>query len=65
MKQPMTRHLPGFVSDAIDDLTAIHIVLAEPQEIPSQVVRSSARHLALAMLGNVIARLAESLEMVE
>ena len=63
--KPMTRHLPGFVSDAIDDLTAIHIVLAEIQDIPSRVIRNSARHLALAMLGNVIARLTSSLEMVE
>ena len=63
--KPMTRHLPGDITDAIDDLTAIHITLAGIQDIPAQAIRNSARHLALAMLGNVIDRLTHSLEMVE
>ena len=63
--KPMTRHLPGDITDAIDDLTAIHIVLASIQDIPSQAIRNSARHLALAMLNAVIDRLTHSLEMVE
>ena len=33
--KPMTRHLPGAITDAVDDLTAIHITLAEIQDIPS------------------------------
>ena len=63
--KPMTRHLPGAITEAVDDLTAIHITLAEIQDIPSRVIRNSARHLALAMLSNVIDRLTHSLEMVE
>ena len=63
--KPMTRHLPGFVSDAIDDLTAIHIALSDSPELPNKALRNSTQHLALAMLSNVIARLTSSLEMVE
>lgn len=63
--KPMTRHLPGDITDAIDDLTAIHIVLASIQDIPSQAIRNSARHIALAMMNAVIYRLTSSLEMVE
>ncbi|MCC7221353.1 MAG: hypothetical protein IT490_11585 [Candidatus Contendobacter sp.] len=63
--KPMTRHLPGDITDAIDDLTSIHITLAGIQDIPAQAIRNSARHIALAMLGAVIARLTRSLEMVE
>ena len=62
---PMTRHLPSTITDAVDDLTAIHIALYGLPNSPDLAFRDSVRHLSLAMLGNVTARLTDSLEMVE
>ena len=61
----MTRHLPNEMSDAVDDLTAIHIALNSLPNIPDPAFRESTRHIALAMLGNVIGRLQTALELVE
>lgn len=63
--KPMTRHLPNDLTDAVDDLTAIHIALYSLPNIPDMAFRESTRHIALAMLGTVIARLTTALEMVE